>query len=202
MPDGRHNHDRDRCHCNLENHRPPASGAHRARKRAHVNSLSLGQIAHVGFEQDGKPYVIPTLYHYWPERPDRLYIHGGLSSRMLKRLAGQGEPVCATVTQIDGLVYSLATPNFTRRIYRSVICFGHGRILEDEQEKRALFEDHDAALFPGPHCRPRLYSRPIGPLAKHGGGRDRDRRNQRQDAGRWLPRDRKMLPRTRPVPVA
>ncbi len=109
--------------------------------------LSLGQIAHVGFEQDGKPYVIPTLYHYWPERPDRLYIHGGLSSRMLKRLA-KGVPVCATVTQIDGLVYS-RDAKFHSANYRSVICFGHGRILEDEQEKRALFEAMTLRYFPG-----------------------------------------------------
>jgi nitroimidazol reductase NimA-like FMN-containing flavoprotein (pyridoxamine 5'-phosphate oxidase superfamily) len=109
--------------------------------------LSHGHVAHIGFVVDGKPYVIPTLYQYAADRPDRLYIHGGLSSRMLGQLAG-GVPVCATVTQLDGFVYS-RDAKYHSANYRSVMCFGYGRILDDEQEKRVLFEAMTQRYFPG-----------------------------------------------------
>lgn len=109
--------------------------------------LEQGRVAHVGFEQDGRPYVIPTLYHYSTERPDRLYLHGGLSSRMLQRLS-EGIPVCVTVTELDDLVYS-RDAKYHSANYRSVMCFGHGRIFEDEQEKREMFEAMTSRYFPG-----------------------------------------------------
>jgi hypothetical protein len=109
--------------------------------------LSQGTVAHVGFEVDGRPYVIPTLYQYSSERPGRLYLHGGLSSRMLKRLA-EGVPVCVTVTQLDGLVYS-RDAKYHSANYRCVMCFGWGRTLEDIEEKRVLFEAMTQRYFPG-----------------------------------------------------
>ncbi len=109
--------------------------------------LEQGQVAHVGFEQDGRPYVIPTLYHYSPEHPDRLYLHGGMSSRMLQHLAS-GIPVCVTVTQLDGLVYS-RDAKYHSANYRCVMCFGRGRIFEDEHEKRVMFEAMTSRYFPG-----------------------------------------------------
>lgn len=109
--------------------------------------LSAGKVAHVGFEYEGRPYVIPTLYGYSAGRPDRLYIHGGTSSRMLEALAA-GIPVCATVTQIDGLVYS-RDAKYHSANYRSVMCFGRGHLLEDEEEKRHIFEEMTLRYFPG-----------------------------------------------------
>src|SRR3974390_1381528 len=109
--------------------------------------LAQGMVAHIGFEQDGLPYVIPTLYQYSLEQPDRIYLHGGLSSRMLERLAA-GIPVCITVTELDGLVYS-RDAKYHSANYRSVMCFGRGRIFEDEQEKRVMFEAMTSRYFPG-----------------------------------------------------
>lgn len=109
--------------------------------------LAEGQVAHVGFEQDGRPYVIPTLYHYSPDQPDRLYLHGGLSSRMLQQLSS-GIPVCVTVTQLDGLVYS-RDAKYHSANYRCVMCFGRGRIFEDEEAKRMMFEEMTQRYFPG-----------------------------------------------------
>ncbi len=101
----------------------------------------------VGFEQDGRPYVIPMLYHYAADRSDRLYLHGGLSSRTLEHLAS-GAPLCATVTELDGLVYS-RDAKYHSATYRCVMCFGRGRLLEDEAEKRAMFEAMTSRYFPG-----------------------------------------------------
>ena len=109
--------------------------------------LAQGHVAHVGFEHDGRPYVIPMLYHYSPDRPDRLYLHSGLASRTLQQLAS-GIPVCVTVTQLDGLVYS-RDAKYHSANYRSVMCFGHGRVFEDDQKKRAMFEAMTSRYFPG-----------------------------------------------------
>lgn len=108
--------------------------------------LAQGMVAHIGFEQDGLPYVIPTLYQYSTEQPDRIYLHGGMSSRMLERLS-EGIPVCVTVTEIDGLVYS-RDAKYHSANYRSVMCFGRGRIFEDEEQKRVMFEAMTKRYFP------------------------------------------------------
>ena len=109
--------------------------------------LEQGRVAHVGFEQHGRPYVIPMLYHYSPERADRIYLHSGPASRTLRQLAS-GIPVCVTVTQLDGLVYS-RDAKYHSANYRCVMCFGRGRIFEDEQEKRVMFEAMTQRYFPG-----------------------------------------------------
>ncbi len=109
--------------------------------------LAAGYVAHVGFEHDGRPYVIPMLYQYSADRPDRLYLHGGLPSRILRQLAS-GAPVCATVTELDGLVYS-RDAKYHSANYRCVMCFGRGRLIEDAEEKRAIFEEMTLRYFPG-----------------------------------------------------
>jgi nitroimidazol reductase NimA-like FMN-containing flavoprotein (pyridoxamine 5'-phosphate oxidase superfamily) len=114
--------------------------------RAH-EFLAEGYVAHVGFEHDGRPYVIPMLYQYSTAQPDRLYLHGGLPSRILQQLAS-GIPVCATVTELDGLVYS-RDAKYHSANYRCVMCFGRGRLIEDAEEKRVLFEEMTLRYFPG-----------------------------------------------------
>jgi len=109
--------------------------------------LEQGHIAYVGFEQDGWPYVIPMLYHYDHRCPDRLYVHGGLSSRLIAHLA-TGVPVCITVTELDGLVYS-RDARYHSANYRSVMCFGRARLLEDDAQKQAMFEAMTSRYFPG-----------------------------------------------------
>ncbi len=109
--------------------------------------LASGQVAHVGFEFDGRPYVIPMLYEYSSKRPNRIFLHGGPSSRVLDALAA-GIPACATVTQLDGLVYS-RDAKYHSANYRSVMCFGRGRLLQDEDEKRQIFEEMTLRYFPG-----------------------------------------------------
>ena len=109
--------------------------------------LERGQVAHVGFEHEGRPYVIPMLYHYSTQRPDRLYVHGGLASRMIRHLSS-GVPLCATVTMMDGLVYS-RDARYHSANYRSVMCFGRARLLQDDAQKQAIFQEMTARYFPG-----------------------------------------------------
>jgi len=109
--------------------------------------LARGQVAHLGFEQNGRPYVIPMLYHYSPDRPDRLYVHGGLSSRTIQHLSS-GVPLCATVTEIDGLVYS-RDARYHSANYRCVMCFGRAHLMEDAAAKQSMFQAMTARYFPG-----------------------------------------------------
>lgn len=109
--------------------------------------LAAGTVAHVGFEADGQPYVIPFSYQFDRATPDRLYLHGGHSSHTLRALSG-GAPVCVTVTMVDGLVYSRTALNHSMN-YRSVVCFGRARPVDDPEEKQRVFAAMIDRYFPG-----------------------------------------------------
>jgi nitroimidazol reductase NimA-like FMN-containing flavoprotein (pyridoxamine 5'-phosphate oxidase superfamily) len=105
--------------------------------------LDAGRIAHVGIAPDGEPVVIPVLY---AQLGEEIVFHGAVASRLLKYLKSGG-PVCVTVTIVDGLV--LARSLFEHSMnYRSVVAFGHGRLLEGEEKLSALnaISEH---LLPG-----------------------------------------------------
>ncbi|HEX2037107.1 MAG TPA: pyridoxamine 5'-phosphate oxidase family protein [Chloroflexota bacterium] len=130
----------------------PAQGAIRRHPERAVPQeaaaiLAAGKVAHVGFCEDGQPVVIPLGYAYDPRLPDRLYLHGAPASRAVRRLAA-GAPVCVTVTLLDGLVYS-RTALFHSMNYRSVVCFGRGRPVVDQETQLAVFEQMVSRYFPG-----------------------------------------------------
>jgi nitroimidazol reductase NimA-like FMN-containing flavoprotein (pyridoxamine 5'-phosphate oxidase superfamily) len=108
--------------------------------------LCQGSVAHVGFVQDGGPFVIPFMYQYSADTPDRLYLHGARASRAMRHFAG-GEPVCVEVTLLDGLVYSRTAESHSAN-YRSVVVFGRTRIVGDETLKRTLFDGMTRRYFP------------------------------------------------------
>jgi len=96
--------------------------------------LDAGFLAHVGFQVNGQPFVIPTLYG---RDEDKLYLHGSAASRMLGELE-TGAPACVTVTLVDGLVLARSAFHHSMN-YRSVVAFGTARKIEDGAEKlRAL----------------------------------------------------------------
>lgn len=117
--------------------------------------LATGHVAHIGFQVDGQPYVIPFSYHYSELRPDRLYLHGGASSHTLGALAA-GAKVCVTVTQVDGLVYSKTALNHSMN-YRSVVCFGHATLVSCDDTKNLVFREMIERYFPGRQA-PRDYA--------------------------------------------
>ena len=106
--------------------------------------LDAGFVCHVGISTDHGPVVIPTAYG---RRDDVLYLHGSPAARWL-RGAKRGEPVCVTVTLVDGLVVARSTFHHSLN-YRSVVLFGEATEVRDPEEKaRALdaFVDH---VLPG-----------------------------------------------------
>ncbi len=118
--------------------RMPARGSH-DRERIY-KILDAAYLAHVGFNVDGQPYVIPTLFG---RDGEKLYLHGSAASRMLRQLE-TGVPACITVTLVDGLVLARSAFHHSMN-YRSVVAFGNARKIDDpEQKTRALriMSDH------------------------------------------------------------
>lgn len=93
--------------------------------------LDAGFLAHVGFQVDGQPFVIPTLYG---REGEKLYFHGSAASRMLGELA-EGVPACVNVTLVDALVLARSAFHHSMN-YRSVVAFGTASKIEDETHKR------------------------------------------------------------------
>lgn len=111
--------------------RYPARGKHDFATISAI--LDEGFFCHVGFVQNGQPYVIPTGYG---RDGHTLYIHGSAASRMLNA-AGTGIPVCVTVTLVDGLV--LARAAFHSSVnYRSVVMLGTAEPVPAEGKLAAL----------------------------------------------------------------
>jgi len=106
--------------------------------------LDEGFLCHVGFAQDGQPFVIPTLY---ARSGETLYMHGSGASRMLKTLA-QGVDVCVTVTLVDA--YVLARSAFHHSMnYRSVTVLGRARLVAEEAEKMQALRVITDHIVPG-----------------------------------------------------
>jgi nitroimidazol reductase NimA-like FMN-containing flavoprotein (pyridoxamine 5'-phosphate oxidase superfamily) len=106
--------------------------------------LDAAPMCHVSYVVDGNPYCTPTLF--WREGK-QLYWHGSNSSRMLRNLS-EGEPTCLTVTHLDSLVLARCGFNHSAD-YRSVMAFGHARIVEDPEEKRRALVMMVDRFFPG-----------------------------------------------------
>jgi nitroimidazol reductase NimA-like FMN-containing flavoprotein (pyridoxamine 5'-phosphate oxidase superfamily) len=106
--------------------------------------LDEALICHVGFVEGSQPYVIPINFG---RMGDAIILHGAKASRLLKQVEA-GNPVCVEVTIVDGLV--LARSVFHHSVnYRSVVVFGAGRLIVDEQEKLAALEAVSEHLVPG-----------------------------------------------------
>jgi uncharacterized protein len=105
--------------------------------------LDAGMICHFGVIMDGSPVVLPTAYG---RRGDTLYLHGSSANRSI--LAAAGQPVCVTVTHLDGLVCARAAFNHSAN-YRSAVVFGTGRLVTDDAERLAAFRAVTEQLIPG-----------------------------------------------------
>ena len=116
--------------------------------------LDEALICHVGFVENGQPYVIPIKF---ARVEDSIVLHGAKASRLLKHVEA-GHPVCVTATLVDGLV--LARSMFPHSVnYRSVVLFGRGRPVEGEQEKLAALKAITEHLIPGRWQEARLPNR-------------------------------------------
>jgi nitroimidazol reductase NimA-like FMN-containing flavoprotein (pyridoxamine 5'-phosphate oxidase superfamily) len=123
-------------------------------KKTIYRILDEGFVCHVGFVQDGQPFVIPTLYG---RLGDALILHGAPDSRMLQHV-GAGDRVAISVTLVDGLV--LARSVFHHSVnYRSVVLLGSGRLVTAEPERLRALEALTEHILPGRWAEARRPSR-------------------------------------------
>jgi len=114
-------------------HRLPERGSH---DREVIDPiLDEAYLCHLGFTQDGQPFVIPTIH---ARVGDVLYVHGSAASRAM-RTAKVGIPVCVTVTLLDGLVLARSAFHHSMN-YRSVIVLGTAIEVTDPAEKAAALD--------------------------------------------------------------
>lgn len=101
-------------------------------------------VCHVGFVDDGRPFVIPTI----PGRMgDRLIVHGSPASRMIKHLCS-GEPICINITLLDGLVLARSLMHHSMN-YRSVVLLGAGTEIKDDADKTFALKALTDHVMPG-----------------------------------------------------
>lgn len=106
--------------------------------------LDAAMLCNVAYVIDGQPYATPTLF--W-RKGDTLYWHGSSASRMLRHLKA-GTPACLTVAHLDGLVLARSGFNHSAN-YRSAMCFGTARLVEDSDEKIEAMRDVVDRFYPG-----------------------------------------------------
>lgn len=113
-------------------------------KAAIHHVLDQGLVAHMGFQVEGRPVVIPMAYGWIG---DRLYVHGAKATRAIKSNR-EGLPVCLTVTLLDGLVVARSTFHSSMN-YRSVVVHGTATAVTDPEEIKAALEAITDHLLPG-----------------------------------------------------
>jgi hypothetical protein len=105
--------------------------------------LDAGLICHLGVLADGAPVVLPTAYG---RDGETLYLHGSSANGAFG--AADGQPVCVTVTHLDGLVCARAV--FTHSVnYRSAVVFGTATRVSDYDETLHGLEVITDHLIPG-----------------------------------------------------
>jgi nitroimidazol reductase NimA-like FMN-containing flavoprotein (pyridoxamine 5'-phosphate oxidase superfamily) len=106
--------------------------------------LDAGLVCHVGFVQDGQPFVIPMIYG---REGEVIYLHGASKARIVK-LLGSGAPVCVNVTLLDGIVAARSAFHSSMN-YRSAVVFGTGRLIDDEASNLHALEVITEQALPG-----------------------------------------------------
>jgi uncharacterized protein len=106
--------------------------------------LDAGLVGHLGIVLDGAPVVLPTGYG---RRGDTLYLHGSTGAASL-RAAGEGLPVCLTVTHVDGVVYARSAFHHSLN-YRCAVVHGTARPVTDPAERLRALEALTEHLAPG-----------------------------------------------------
>ena len=106
--------------------------------------LDEALICHVGFVQDGQPYVIPTIH---AREGETLYLHGANGNRTLRALA-DGTACCVTVSLVDELVLARAALHHSLN-YRSVMLLGTAREVTDPDEKQRALRAVVEHIAPG-----------------------------------------------------
>lgn len=106
--------------------------------------LDQSLVTHLGFVQDGVPFVLPA--NAW-RVGDGLYFHFAINGRFAQILRG-GAEICATASLLDGLVLARSAMHHSVN-YRSVMMFGvTTEVTEADEKNRVLLALVDK-VWPG-----------------------------------------------------
>ena len=106
--------------------------------------LDSGLLAHVGFNQEDGPVVVPMLYG---RHKKEIYLHGARKARII-RLLEDTNRISLNVTLLDGIVLARSTFNSSMH-YRSVTVFGKPELLENHKEKLSAMRVISENTAPG-----------------------------------------------------
>jgi nitroimidazol reductase NimA-like FMN-containing flavoprotein (pyridoxamine 5'-phosphate oxidase superfamily) len=125
-----------------------------------VNGTPILHVSFVPFQDDPFPTTLPMIGQMGlfedpdadaTSKPFDLYIHGSISTRLMKLPASgehsEGLPVCVAASQLDGYVLAL-TPFHNSCNYRSAILHGYASPVTDEEEKMWALQMITDALVP------------------------------------------------------
>jgi nitroimidazol reductase NimA-like FMN-containing flavoprotein (pyridoxamine 5'-phosphate oxidase superfamily) len=98
----------------------------------------------VSYAEDNQPFSIPQSFI---RVGNHIYLHGSVGSHFIRTLA-EGRPACISVMLADEIV--VAKTAFHHSInYRSVVIFGKGEIVEDQELKYQAFKALTEKMVPG-----------------------------------------------------
>ncbi len=106
--------------------------------------LDAGLVAHVAFEQDDGPIVVPMIYG---REDETLYLHGARKARVIRMLEST-PTACANITIVDGIVLARSAFNSSMN-YRSVSVFGQPALVESRERKLHAMRVISEHLMPG-----------------------------------------------------
>jgi len=106
--------------------------------------LDEALLCHVGFVDDGHPYVIPTIH---VRVDDTVVLHGSTASRMM-RVLRHGATATIAVTLLDGLVLARSVFHHSMN-YRSVVLSGTATEIDDPTEKLRAMRLFTDKILPG-----------------------------------------------------
>jgi hypothetical protein len=119
-------------------------GARGRYERSEIDAiLDEAPFCHVGFLAEHGPVVIPTIH---ARDGSTLYLHGSPASAMLRSI--EGADLCVTATILDGFVVARSAFHSSMN-YRSVVVFGRGRAVTDEDEKARAMRAVTDHVVPG-----------------------------------------------------
>ena len=123
----------------------PSLTVRRLRDRQNVDPevfaeiLRTGVVAHVAVVRDGWPVVLPFAYGVGDlGQGPRMFLHGSTGGGLFLDGSGEGVPVCATITHLDGLVFARSLFDSSMN-YRSAMIAGRVRPVAPELAEDALW---------------------------------------------------------------
>jgi nitroimidazol reductase NimA-like FMN-containing flavoprotein (pyridoxamine 5'-phosphate oxidase superfamily) len=107
-------------------------------------AIDQALVAHVGFAEEGQPFVIPV--NCW-RVGEQLCFHLARGSRLAAVMAA-GSEISVALTLVDGLVLARSAMHHSLN-YRSVVLFGRPVAVEAREEKAKLLMALIERLYPG-----------------------------------------------------